>query len=170
MSDLAEFWNEIEGLSKEERSERIQEKYGDNPEILEMLKQVLDNKDHNQDDLKRIYDSWKNQGQVRKKPTSENLTPSLLQVALNRRNVFVPTLKWCFYCYKTMVFLLRHKMVFQMRRHVFAVSIPSLIFPIFAIILNFMFLLFQMRHSFSSCYSYTYMQNLYFHEIITQHE
>ena len=87
--------------------------------------------------------------------------------SFKRRNVFVPTLKWCFYCYKTMVFLLRHKMVFQMRRHVFAVSIPSLIFPIFAIILNFMFLLFQMRHSFSSCYSYTYMQNLYFHEIIT---
>ena len=66
MSDLAEFWNEIEGLSKEEQSERIQEEYGDNPEILEMLKQVLDNKDHNQDDLKRIYDTWKNQGQVRK--------------------------------------------------------------------------------------------------------
>ena len=80
MSDLAEFWNEIEGLSKEEQSERIQEEYGDNPEILEMLKQVLDNKDHNQDDLKRIYDSWKNQGQVRKnKNTSEN-TPFLLAV------------------------------------------------------------------------------------------
>ena len=67
MSDLAEFWNEIEGLSKEEQSKRIQEEYGDNPEILKMLKQVLDNKDHNQDDLKRIYDTWKNQGQVRKK-------------------------------------------------------------------------------------------------------
>merc|ERR1712166_1680123 len=63
MADLAEFWNEIEGLSKEEQSERIQEEYGDHPEILEMLKQILNNKDHNQDDLKRIYDSWKNQGQ-----------------------------------------------------------------------------------------------------------
>ena len=73
MSNLAEFWNEIEGLSKEEQSERIKEEYGDNPEILEMLKQVLDNKDHKQDDLKRVYDLWKNQGQVRKKKNpSEN--------------------------------------------------------------------------------------------------
>ena len=79
MSNLAEFWNEIEGLSKEEQSERIKEEYGDNPEILEMLKQVLDNKDHKQDDLKRIYDSWKNQGQVRKIFFWKQ-TPSLLAV------------------------------------------------------------------------------------------
>ena len=47
--------SEIEGISKEEQPKRIQEECGDNPESLEMPKQDLDNKDHNQDELKRIY-------------------------------------------------------------------------------------------------------------------
>ena len=65
---------------------------------------------------------------------------------IKRRNVFVPTCKWCFWCDKTMVFLLLHKMVFHVRHYVFAISIPTLIFPIFTIIFNFKFLLFQYLH------------------------
>ena len=62
------------------------------------------------------------------------------------RNVFVPTCKWCFCCYKIMVLLLRHKMVFHVRHYVFAILIPTLIFPIFTIVFNFKFLLFQYLH------------------------
>ena len=64
MSKLAKFWDEIKTLPKDEQSERIREEFGNNPEILGMLKQILDNKDDNQDVLKRIYEAWRSKGQV----------------------------------------------------------------------------------------------------------
>ena len=64
MSDLGKFWNEIEGLPKEERSKRIQEEYGGNPEILEILKEILANKDDHHDNLKNVLDNWRQVRQV----------------------------------------------------------------------------------------------------------
>ena len=64
MADLAKFWNEIKGLPKEERSERIQEEYGDNPEILEILKEILANKDDNHENLENTLLKWKIMNQV----------------------------------------------------------------------------------------------------------
>jgi hypothetical protein len=74
LSEWAQFLAAIDGFSKEEQSERIHKEFGEKPEISEMLKKHLEKKHSNLDELKRIYDSWKNQGQVKKKNTSENLT------------------------------------------------------------------------------------------------
>ena len=64
MADLAKFWNEIKGLPKEERAERIQEEYGENPEILEILKEILANKDDNHENLENTLLKWKIMNQV----------------------------------------------------------------------------------------------------------
>ena len=64
MADLAKFWNEIKGLPKEERSEKIQEEYGNNPEILEILKEILANKDDNHENLENTLLKWKIMNQV----------------------------------------------------------------------------------------------------------
>ena len=61
MNDLAMFWNEIGALPKEEQAERIRQKYGDNPEVQEMVKKVLENKDEDKDDLIGVYNKWKNE-------------------------------------------------------------------------------------------------------------
>ena len=61
MADLTKFWKEIESLPKEELAERFRQEYGDNPEVQEMIKIVMDNKDEEQDDLKEDLNSWKNQ-------------------------------------------------------------------------------------------------------------
>ena len=64
MADLAKFWNEIKGLPKEERSEKIQEEYGNNPEILEILKEILANKDDNHENLENTLLKWRIMNQV----------------------------------------------------------------------------------------------------------
>merc|ERR1711874_8967 len=66
MSELGKFWNEIKGLPKEERLESIQREYGDNPEILEILKQILAEKDVHQDNLERKLNVWKIKSRVSK--------------------------------------------------------------------------------------------------------
>ena len=68
-----------------------------------------------------------------------------------------------------MVFLMRHKMVFHVPHHVFAVSMPTLIYPILAIIFNSMFLLFQYLHWYFPFYHFLVYDILehacsYFHQ------
>ena len=61
--DFEKLWNEVKSLSKEEQSERIKVESKGHPEIFEQIKKDLEDKE--KDDLKRIYDSWKKQDQVR---------------------------------------------------------------------------------------------------------
>ena len=64
MTDLGKFWNEIKGLPKDEVSKRILEDYGDNPDILEVLKQILADKNDDPHNLKKKLDTWKIMSQV----------------------------------------------------------------------------------------------------------